>query len=349
MSRGRRLFPRLGLEKSGSGIPTRITNPDGTRRWAAHNLFVGPSGSPGLANRNHTVVVGQTYTVLYGGSGTLTLSGAVAQSMSPGVPYTFVAATTTLTVGTQATNANVQVCIGSEVTSYVATVNKSVITAPISWDAQLGCHVLLVEPRGNNYFLNSGAPATQSVSLAANTYTVWLDGVSGDSITVTGGPSGVATPGVPLTFTIASTTSVTFTVAGSPTHVQVENGQQPTSQIITFAAAQQRLECNPGVLFSAMTTAIQDANTTGSALTLYVDCAYTNATGTQEVVASIGTNSGTDFLDFRINAGNPPRYIAGGQAIRRSIGQCCQKTCSRQMANRLTPASQRCLRRPGIK
>lgn len=296
----------LGLS---NGLPTRITNSNGTRSWTPHNLYTGNSNSPGaISNKACPVVVGYQVTVLYSGTGTVTLSGAGSQSMSPNTPYTFTATTTNLAVTTVAGVTNLQICYGSAVTAYVATINVSKTTAPISWDAQLGCYVLLCEPATTNFFLNSGSPATQAISLAAGTYGVWLDGVGGDSITVSGGPTGVATPGAPVSFTLGSTTSVTFTVAGSPTHVQVQNRATPTSQIITFAVSQQRFACNPNVLFTAMTAAIQAANTAGNPMTLYVDYAYTNATGAQESISSIGTSAGTDYLDIRINAGNPQVY-----------------------------------------
>ena len=298
---------KLGL---GSGIPTRITNPDGTRSWAPHNLYTGNSTAPGLVNKNVTVVVGQTYVVAGGnGSTGVTLSNAATQVVAPGATYSFVATTATLTMATAATAANIQLCLGTSIPIYIATTNASVITAPISWDVSLGCYVLLVEPRGTNSFLNSLSPVTQTISLAAGTYTVWLDGTTGtDSIVVSGGPAGSATPGVPFTFTLASTTSVTFAVTGAPTHVQVENGSFKTSQIITFGAAQTRFECNPNVLFTATTAAIQAANTAGNPITVSADYAFTSTTGTLEDVFSIGTSAGTDYLVHRLNAGNPQIY-----------------------------------------
>lgn len=107
----------------------------------------------------------------------------------------------------------------------------------IDWkDAKPG---FLIEEQRTNYLLNSGVPVTQSVSLTANTYT--LSVVGSGSCTLSGGPTGVVTEGVDITFTLASTTTVTFTVAGTLTRFQCENGQYSTSYIPTTSAAATRL------------------------------------------------------------------------------------------------------------
>lgn len=73
-----------------------------------------------------------------------------------------------------------------------------------------------------NYFLNSAAPATQTISLVAGTY--YLDIIGSGSATLSGGPTGSATDQNPVAFTLGSTTSVVVTIAGSPAHVNLIGG-----------------------------------------------------------------------------------------------------------------------------
>lgn len=97
------------------------------------------------------------------------------------------------------------------------------------------CKGLFPEDQRTNHLLNSGTPATQTVSLAAGTYTLWV--VGSGSCALSGGPAGTATAGAPVTFTLGGTTSVTFTVSGSLTRFQCEPGSFPTSYISTAGTA----------------------------------------------------------------------------------------------------------------
>ena len=103
---------------------------------------------------------------------------------------------------------------------------------------------LLIEASFTNYLLNSAAPATQTVTLAAGTYCLGIVGTG--SATLSGGATGVATQGSPVSFSLASSGSVVVTVAGSVTRFQLENGHYATSFIATTTAAVTRL----GDLFS---------------------------------------------------------------------------------------------------
>lgn len=94
---------------------------------------------------------------------------------------------------------------------------------------------LLIEGARTNALLNSAAPATQTVALAAGSYCLWIDGTG--SATASGSAAGVATAGAPFAFTLAAPGSVTVTIAGAPTRVQLENGLYPTSFIPTTSAA----------------------------------------------------------------------------------------------------------------
>jgi len=92
-----------------------------------------------------------------------------------------------------------------------------------------------------NHFLNSGTPATQtSASLGTGTYTLWMTGtgsiaVAGTTATITG--AGTAIAGTPVTFVVTVAGTVTYTVSGSPTKAQAENGAFATPYIITAGAA----------------------------------------------------------------------------------------------------------------
>lgn len=98
----------------------------------------------------------------------------------------------------------------------------------------------LSEGAATNFFLNSGAPATQTTgSLGTGTYTCWLTGtgsiaISAGTATITG--AGTATAGSPVTFTVTVAGTVVCTVAGTPTTAQVENTAFPTSYISTTGA-----------------------------------------------------------------------------------------------------------------
>lgn len=94
---------------------------------------------------------------------------------------------------------------------------------------------LVLEGSATNFLLNSDSPATQSVSLAAGTYTLSLTG-SG-SVALSGGPTGTATATSPVTFTLVGTTSVTFTKSGTVSTFDCQNLPFASSHISTGAAA----------------------------------------------------------------------------------------------------------------
>jgi len=96
---------------------------------------------------------------------------------------------------------------------------------------------LLIEDTRTNFFLNSGAPVTQtSGTLATGTYTLWMVGagsvaVAGNSATITG--AGTSIDGTPVVFVVTVTGTVNFTITGSPTRVQCELGPFASSYIAT--------------------------------------------------------------------------------------------------------------------
>lgn len=106
---------------------------------------------------------------------------------------------------------------------------------------------LLVEEARTNLFLNSAAPAGQTVSLAVGTYCLSAWGAAG-SVSATAGTavgSGwgavSATPGGAVrTLTITTAGTVVLTVSGAPERVQLELGAFPTRPIVTAGAAATR-------------------------------------------------------------------------------------------------------------
>jgi len=123
------------------------------------------------------------------------------------------------------------------------TVSSNVVTeaqgAPIPAATLLGC---LPEPASTNYFLNSGAPVTQIITLAAGTYVTWMTGTG--SITTSAGTAtasgyGVASSGTPNTIVVTVGGTVVFTVGGTVTTGTVESNvlNKPTSYNPTTSAA----------------------------------------------------------------------------------------------------------------
>ena len=90
---------------------------------------------------------------------------------------------------------------------------------------------LLCEGARTNLLHDSFNPATQTRTLSAGTYTLSVRG-SG-SCALSGGPAGTALQAAPVTFTLAGSTSVTFTVSGVLAAFQCEAGQNATSPIET--------------------------------------------------------------------------------------------------------------------
>jgi len=106
---------------------------------------------------------------------------------------------------------------------------------------------ILIEEARTNRFLNSAAPVTQDVTITAvaHTITVWGSG----SVTVTAGTAtisngGAVTAGSPRTIGCTVGGTITVTVTGSPTYVQVEAGSFGTSPIVTEGTAVTRAADN---------------------------------------------------------------------------------------------------------
>jgi len=95
---------------------------------------------------------------------------------------------------------------------------------------------VLIEPERSNFFLNSSAPASQTISLDTGVFTLSVSGPGSAAIsanTATGSGWGAATEGNPVTVNISSAGTADCAVSGGPDHVQLENGAFPTSAIVT--------------------------------------------------------------------------------------------------------------------
>jgi hypothetical protein len=287
----------LGFLTVGNLIyPPRVRDASNNRVWSPHNLY---RNSNAPATQSRTVIVGQDYTVSVVGSGSLTLSNAGTGEVTEGNPITFTATTTSLTSTLTGSLTGMQLNRGAVPTAYVvAGASADAFGPPISWDEENGEWVLLIEPTRTQKLLNSAAPATQTRSLTAATYTLWIEG-SG-SVELSGGPTGTATEGSPVTFVVGSTTDVTFTVVGDVTFFQCEAGAVPTSQIISYGAEVVR---SGGDV--SLTTASLGISTEFS---VYVDYYYP-ATSTGHVIifrstagtSSIGFDNSSNTVVTRVN------------------------------------------------
>lgn len=104
---------------------------------------------------------------------------------------------------------------------------------------------LLVEASAINYFLNSGSPTTQSLTLATGTYTGWVDRTGSETMALAVGTA--TATGLPCTagasdctFTVTGAGTVSATITGTPTRAQVENSGFRTSYIATAGTSATR-------------------------------------------------------------------------------------------------------------
>ncbi len=128
----------------------------------------------------------------------------------------------------------------SSVAEYIdaaGTAQQAAVDMP-RFDYRNGQRQLLLEGPAANLFLNSFAPATQTVSVTnGSQYTVSCRG-SG-SLGLSGAASGTVTQATSVTFT-ASSTSLTLTVSGSLSRAQLETGAVASSFVQTTAATASR-------------------------------------------------------------------------------------------------------------
>lgn len=141
-----------------------------------------------------------------------------------------------------------------------------------------GERTIRCEGTKTNFLLNSAAPVTQTPpNLAAGDYCLWIEG-SG-SVALSGGPTGTATAGNPVRFTLGGSTAVTFTKTGTVTKFQCEDGLDPTSFILTAGASVTRPDEQ---VETDMISLIQP-------MTVFLDCYELGRHGNLRPLVSIGS------------------------------------------------------------
>ncbi|HQT52418.1 MAG TPA: sialate O-acetylesterase [Phenylobacterium sp.] len=303
-------FPALDsfLVSDNTIVPKQVFNQAGERVYVPHNHYFN-SSTP--ADQTRTVILGALYVAKITGPGSCALSGAGSGTVTEGSPVVFIAATTSLVSDVIGTVTTMQLCRGSVATAYIATAGSSKFGVPISWDATLGEYILLCEPTRTNHLLYSETPAPRTVSLAAGTYVHWAEG---GTSTVSGGPSGAATPGVPFTFTLASTTSVTFTPDGDVTFFQVESDLIPTSAIATYGAAITRAADNLNFPLSSVAASWAE-------FSMYCDFVYTaGATSSQRPFWLGDTISQAHLGGFRLDATSLLTNVIAANVLQANFG-----------------------------
>lgn len=103
---------------------------------------------------------------------------------------------------------------------------------------------LLLEDERINLFLNNTAAVTQGVTTAADTYSISV--IGSGTVTLSGTGTGVASEGSPVIVPCSAGT-LTCTVSGSPTYVQVELGLMPSSMIVTAGTPVTRAQDLAGI------------------------------------------------------------------------------------------------------
>lgn len=123
---------------------------------------------------------------------------------------------------------------------------------------------LLIEQAATNLFLNSSAPATQTIALSATgSYTLTCWGASGSATVAAGtaagsgfGAANASTRGGQITFAITDAGTVTVTISGSLLYVQVEAGAFGTSPVITGGSSATRAADTITLIGGALTAAV---------------------------------------------------------------------------------------------
>lgn len=202
--------------------------PVGTAIFGGQGLYAGCPDSTGLSQN---VFVGAgIYELTYEISG---YSGGGLHAVAPGWSGTVRTANGVYTETVQAGSAGslLLMAVGS------TTLNVEYVSLKASYGAAITTEIKpwVAVPTTTNYLLNSFVPATQTVAnMAAGDYTLHVHG-SG-SCALSGGPTGTASEGSPVTFTLASTTSVTFTVTGSLDAFQCNDGTEHLPFVETVGA-----------------------------------------------------------------------------------------------------------------
>jgi len=169
----------------------------------------------------------------------------------------------------------------------------------------------LAEGARTNYFLQSLAPATQTIAtLATGTYTTSVGAggtltISAGTATITGG--GTATSTTPLTFVVTVSGTVVATVASAPAWGQVELGAFASSLIPTTTVAVTR---NADVL-----TYPSAGNISGTVGTLYAEVTVGPPSTTAARVIAQGDHSHAAFAYFVTTSGYLSLYDGTARSL----------------------------------
>lgn len=176
----------------------------------------------------------------------------------------------------------------------------------------------------HNLFLNSGAPATQNVTLITGfSYTVTVTG-SG-SLAGSSGASGTASAGSPATF-VATGTTGTFTLTGSLTTIQINRSPAHAGYIPTTSAAVYSLpiDHNP-TTFAPLGVLIEEQRTN----LLQWSQAADNAAWSKSALLTVnGNNSGAPngtatFCNLTPSTTNTQHYISTAAFTQAASALCC--------------------------
>lgn len=122
----------------------------------------------------------------------------------------------------------------SSATDLLYTASSGTYNTYLSGVARLLALGFLIEEARTQSLGVTDTPGTQTITLSAGTYTHWMIGsgsLTSAAGTAVGSGFGAATQGVPKTITITTGGTVVFTVGGTVTRIQNENGAFPTSYI----------------------------------------------------------------------------------------------------------------------
>lgn len=194
-------------------------------------------------------------------------------------------------------------CLGVR---YYSTSNGNTVSANVVSELAGGnlspAPYYLLEPAATNFFLNSNAPATQTIALTAGQYTIAVVGTG--SIALTGGSTGTVTASAPLTFTTSG--SVTFTVSGSVTRAQVESGPRATSHIPTTVSAASR---SADVMTTPLVNNTNFIQNSGLLLLHYMPL-YNSVETSSTPILSIGSITHTHATGYAVSDGTNVVYSA---------------------------------------
>lgn len=254
-------------------------------------------------------------------AGSYTISADVDGYYFISLTRTATSTTSSIAVGTRATSGNfssgfagdgVSGILVSRVhvrrtpsdSTYLPTTSSTRYGLPYEWNTSGVLQGMLVEPQSTNLFLNNTTGATQTITVSnATAYTVSFFGTG--SIAFSGANSSTlsgtgATDRVRTTFTTSST-SLTCTVSGSISNVQVETGSVATSVIRTYAASATRAADSK----TKATSALPWSATLG---TVFVSANTASGSGTQVIWQA---DDGSENNRFRIvrDSSNNLRFI----------------------------------------